>query len=65
MTQRWDLDRAQWRTSSYSTGSGSNCVEVGPTRQAIGIRDTKNRAAGALAVSPHTWSAFVISVKAG
>jgi len=63
MTQRRDLDQARWRTSSYSSGSGSDCVEVGPAGRLVGVRDSKNRAVGALAVSPHTWAAFVEMVR--
>lgn len=52
----------RWRTSTYSA-SGTNCVEVGPTPTVIGIRDTKNRDAGTIAVSAYAWSVFVSSVK--
>lgn len=49
-----------WRTSSYTTGQG-NCVEVGQARGAVVVRDTKNRPAGALTVSPAAWTAFLSS----
>lgn len=44
--------------SSYTGGQG-NCVEVGQAQGAIVVRDTKNRDAGALSVSPAAWSAFL------
>lgn len=47
-----------WRTSSY-TGSQGNCVEVGTAQNGVVIRDTKNREAGSLSVSPAAWRAFV------
>lgn len=50
---------ARWRTSTRSNASGGECVEVGPTPDVVGIRDTKNRATGTLTVSPTTWRAFV------
>lgn len=53
---------AMWRKSSYSTPQGNNCVEVASAPEAIGVRDTKNRHAGTLAVSRATWTAFVHSV---
>ena len=42
-----------WRKSSYS-GANDNCVEValGPV---VGVRDTKARRAGQLAVSARAW----------
>ncbi|MFJ9356953.1 DUF397 domain-containing protein [Streptomyces mirabilis] len=30
-----------WRTSSYSTGSGGECVEVAPTAIGVHVRDSK------------------------
>lgn len=53
-----------WRKSSYSGTQGDNCIELHPTPGTVGVRDTKNRAAGALAVSRGTWTAFVSTVKA-
>lgn len=55
--------RAAWRTSTYSTG-GQNCVEVGPSPSTIGVRDTKNRDAGSLAVPRAAWAAFIASIAA-
>lgn len=48
-----------WRKSSYSTGAQQECVEVGVAPGAVGVRDTKNREAGHLAVSRTAWAAFV------
>lgn len=50
-----------WRTSTYSTNQNSACVEVRPGGT-IDVRDTKNRAAGALHVTPATWHAFVTTL---
>jgi len=63
MIRQRDLDRARWRTSSYSSGGGQNCVEVGPAGRLVGVRDSKNRAVGALAVSPRAWAAFIDAVR--
>ena len=55
-----------WRKSSRSNGNGGNaCVEVGFAGTAVGVRDTKDRAGGALAVSVPQWSAFVATLKTG
>lgn len=55
-----------WRKSTRSN-AGGNCVEVGFTPDATqtGIRDTKDRSYGTLAVSAGTWSAFLSAVKTG
>jgi hypothetical protein len=50
-----------WRTSSYSGGNGGDCVEVALAAPAIGIRDTKDRAGGHLAVSHQAWLALLHS----
>ncbi|ADI10415.1 hypothetical protein SBI_07295 [Streptomyces bingchenggensis BCW-1] len=60
-----ELDGAMWHKSSYS-GSANNCVERGilPTgRQAV--RDTKDRALGALLFKASAWQAFVDAVRDG
>jgi hypothetical protein len=51
-----------WRTSSHTTGQG-NCVEVGQVPDAIVVRDTKNRTAQALSMSPEAWRDFVTGLK--
>jgi hypothetical protein len=54
-------EATDWRTSSY-TGSQGNCVEVGKATDAIIVRDTKNREAGALRLSPAAWREFVAAL---
>lgn len=51
----------KWRKSSRSQPS-ENCVEVA-TGELVGIRDTKDRAGGQLAVTGSQWSAFIAAVK--
>ena len=56
------LDRAtSWRKSSYSSQT-DNCVEVGGG-DVVGIRDTKDRDGGQLAVTGTQWAAFIAAVK--
>ena len=50
-----------WKKSTYS-GSTENCVEV-KTGHAVGVRDTKDRNGGQLAVAAGQWSAFLTAVK--
>lgn len=58
---RIEITRAPWRKSSYSSGGEANCVEVALT-SLVGVRDTKDRAAGHLAVAPNAWAAFLSKV---
>jgi hypothetical protein len=53
-----------WRKSSYSTGNGGNCVEVGTNAPGIMVRDTKDRGNGpVLRVTPQDWKRFTASMK--
>ncbi|HEY3683155.1 MAG TPA: DUF397 domain-containing protein [Streptosporangiaceae bacterium] len=59
MTDPGSGSDTRWRKSSHS-GSTGDCVEVAVLRAgAVGVRDTKNRAHGALIISGPTWGAFV------
>jgi hypothetical protein len=53
-----------WRKSSYSS-SDANCVEVttstSSTTSTVGVRDTKDREGGHLAVPASAWAAFLSS----
>ncbi|MFF3376780.1 DUF397 domain-containing protein [Streptomyces sp. NPDC002680] len=50
-----------WFKSSYSDGTGQNCLEAARQVAApgIAIRDSKNPTGPALHLSPTTWTAFV------
>jgi Domain of unknown function (DUF397) len=52
-----------WRKSTYSGGSGGECVEVASTVGHVAVRDTTNRAGGALAFPATAWQAFVTALK--
>jgi Domain of unknown function (DUF397) len=51
-----------WRTSSYSSGDGGQCVEVA-SGDAIAIRDSVNRRGPVLMVTAEAWRTFVLSVR--
>jgi hypothetical protein len=54
-----------WRKSSHS-GNQGDCVELARLDVAeIGIRDSKNAAAGHLTVSAQTFGALVARIKTG
>ncbi|QDN93510.1 MULTISPECIES: DUF397 domain-containing protein [unclassified Streptomyces] len=48
-----------WFKSSYSGSSGDNCIEVANCREAVRVRDSKDKEGGQLALSRTTWSTFV------
>lgn len=59
------LSTATWHKSSYSGGSGGDCLEVAsghPTL--IPVRDSKNPLGPKLTFRSETWFAFVEGVKA-
>ena len=53
-----------WRTSSYSTGDGGQCVEVA-SGDTIMVRDTTDRQGPMLALTADAWRTFVASVRQG
>jgi hypothetical protein len=57
-----ELSGAAWLKSSRSSGGANNCVEVAFTPLAIGIRDTKDRAAGHLEIGKTAFGAFLETV---
>lgn len=52
----------EWRKSTYSTGSGGSCVEVG-RGDAVLVRDTTNRDGGMLAFTAKAWQEFLNTVR--
>ncbi|WP_424644416.1 DUF397 domain-containing protein [Embleya sp. AB8] len=56
---------AAWRKSSYSGGSqNTDCVEVAPLAvEATGVRDTKNRERGHIAIPGDSWVMFLGAIK--
>ncbi|MYT29004.1 MULTISPECIES: DUF397 domain-containing protein [unclassified Streptomyces] len=53
------IPESAWFKSSYSTGSGGECVEVAPGTAAVHVRDSKDTTRCALTASSSAWSAFV------
>ena len=54
-----DLNRAEWRKSSYSSQSG-NCVEVARNLPGlVAVRDSKASDGAKLTVSHEAWRAFL------
>ncbi|MGV9312853.1 DUF397 domain-containing protein [Streptomyces sp. NPDC003691] len=63
-----ETDSPHWFTSSYSN-NGGQCVEVAAnlavSQGVVPVRDSKNPAGPALAVSAGAFSAFVAGIKTG
>ncbi|MFI9391910.1 DUF397 domain-containing protein [Streptomyces bauhiniae] len=53
------MPESAWVKSSYSDGTGNNCIEVADQRSKIYVRDSKDKTRPALALSPQTWASFV------
>ncbi|WDZ93509.1 DUF397 domain-containing protein [Nocardiopsis sp. HUAS JQ3] len=51
-----------WHKSSYSDGTGGNCVEVAEGL-VTGIRDTQNRQLGHLSAPAPEWTALLAAVR--
>jgi hypothetical protein len=59
------MDSLTWIKSSYSGGSGDNCVEVAELPGGgIAVRDSKNANGPVLDFSADEWRAFVRTMKA-
>jgi Domain of unknown function (DUF397) len=52
-----------WRKSSYSTGSGGDCVETASGNGQILVRDTTNRDGGTLRFTLDAWVTFTASLR--
>lgn len=48
-----------WFKSSYSTGSGGECVEVANAVSSVHVRDSKNKAGAMLSFDAQQWARFV------
>jgi hypothetical protein len=58
-----DTRGAHWFKSSYSGGSGTECVEVADLRTAVGVRDSKRPQGPHIAVQHCAWDGFIASVR--
>jgi hypothetical protein len=59
-----DPDGATWRKSTYSNGSGGNCVEVADLPNGRAVRDSKHPGP-ILVFTREGWRAFVKGIEAG
>lgn len=53
-----------WRTSSYSTSNGGECVETGGDGRIVAVRDTKDNGLGPVLAFPSAaWSRFLATIR--
>jgi hypothetical protein len=52
-----------WRTASYSSNGGAECVEVADHGNRVLVRDTNNRTGLMLRLSPAAWRRFTSQLK--
>ncbi|RLP82612.1 MULTISPECIES: DUF397 domain-containing protein [unclassified Micromonospora] len=57
----YDPTRADWRTSTRSSGNG-NCVEVATVDGQVAVRDSKDRSGPVLAFDASAWRTFLHGV---
>jgi Domain of unknown function (DUF397) len=60
-----DLDGATWRKSTYSNGSGGECVELAGLPGGPAVRDSKHPHGPVLVFTTDQWRAFVQGIQAG
>ncbi|ARF53004.1 DUF397 domain-containing protein [Streptomyces gilvosporeus] len=68
MSNKPDLNQADWVKSSYSGGNGGQCVEYSKTfvhSGTVPVRDSKHPQSSVLIFSVSEWSSFVSAVKRG
>lgn len=59
-----ELRSLGWRKAQRSMANG-NCVEVGPAKGVIAVRDSKNPGGFVLAYSAESWRAFTREARQG
>ena len=58
-----DPSGATWRKSTYSNGTGGNCVEVADLSGGRAVRDSKHREGPVLVFTRDAWRAFVQGIE--
>lgn len=58
-----DPDGATWRKSTYSNGTGGNCVEVADLPGGQAVRDSQHPEGPVLVFTSDAWRAFVQGIE--
>ncbi|GES32951.1 hypothetical protein San01_54390 [Streptomyces angustmyceticus] len=60
------MSAARWRKSSYSNGTGGECIEVADgVPGLVPVRDSKAPKGPALLIGVDAWGGFLTAVKGG
>ncbi|MGI5398712.1 DUF397 domain-containing protein [Streptomyces sp. CA-135486] len=59
------MHQPEWIKSSYSGGSGTECVEVAASDQDVAVRDSKVPSGPQLALGQSAWVDFVGALRVG
>lgn len=60
-----DPEGATWRKSTYSNGTGGNCVEVADLPNGRAVRDSTRPRGPILVFTGDQWRAFLRNIEAG
>ncbi|MBT3151005.1 DUF397 domain-containing protein [Streptomyces sp. CHD11] len=58
-----DVSQPTWFKSSYSGGSGTECVECAFAEHDTLVRDSKNREGSVIRVDHSSWTSFVQEIR--
>ncbi|WP_406450496.1 DUF397 domain-containing protein [Streptomyces sp. NBC_00876] len=58
-----DHDGIRWLKSSYSGGSGTECVEIARLGASVGVRDSKRPRGPHIIVQANAWGEFVTNFR--
>lgn len=53
----------QWRKSSYSNGTGGECVEIVALATHVGVRDSKAPEGPRLSIPDAAWAGFITALR--
>lgn len=59
------MQQRKWIKSSYSGGSGTECVEVAASTEDVAVRDSKAPHGPRLGLGSAVWSNFVAALRQG
>ncbi|TDD68856.1 DUF397 domain-containing protein [Actinomadura darangshiensis] len=57
------MEPVKWRKSERSGDQGDACVELAHVPNGVGVRDSKNPAAGHLTLTPHAFRTLLTNLK--
>ena len=59
------ISHVEWRKSSHSSASGSDCIEVAEVADMVAVRDSKDPCGPAYLFGRQQWAALLRAVRTG